>query len=285
MIGCPLCESIHTRTSRVYKDMVIYRCSVCGMMFQNPDSLPAQGPQLIEDMYTKYFSKIQHHLLLNKNRLERIKRYQERPFCDLNVLEIGVGSGALASLIVKEGASYQGLEPSGIFYNNITEKFPELKGRVLNRFYEDGYFKDRYFDLLIMTDTLEHIPSPVNFLNRIRKCLSNDGILYIEVPNESLLVFKGWLRRKFRMYSGYPTNADHVNLFTKATLRKAIISAGFNINSLFQVTVWGDLQRLSIALNTGNLYWWLKSTSIFFRLSKIDIILQQGVLVSVSHKL
>lgn len=285
MKSCPLCNGIYNKISYGYKDMVIYKCSLCGMLFQDPERLPRENPQLIEQMYTGYFSKIQHQLSLNRNRLERIRRYQGRPFSDLNVLEIGVGSGALGSLIVKAGASYQGLEPSATFYNNLIEKFPELKGRILNKSYEDAYFKDNYFDLLIMTDILEHIQNPVDFLKKIKKCLKDDGILYIEVPNESLLAFKGWLRGKFKLYGGYPTNPEHVNLFTKATLRRTLASAGFNIKSLFQVTVWGDPQRLGIAMDEDNLSWWLKCASLFFRRSKIDIILQQGVLVSVAHKL
>lgn len=285
MLTCPLCNGSNNRASCVCKDMVVFRCAACGMMYQDAKKIPTESWQSAETMYREYFSMVKPQMLLNKGRLGRIKKFLKFPLRALNVLEIGVGSGSLASLMVEEGVSYHGLEPVSACYIDLLTRFPELKGRVSNKFYEEGYFKDNYFDLLIMTDTLEHIPGPVSFLNKIRKCLKDDAILYIEVPNESLIRFKGWIRRKFKMYCGYPTHPQHISLFTMPTLGKTLEAAGFKTEALFQATVWGDKQRISIALNKDNLSWWLKGACFFFRHSRIDVMLQQGVIVSVSRKL
>ncbi len=282
MSKCPLCESVKTGIAYTYNDMVIYRCMVCGMMFQDPQKLPAEGMRLAKGMYAKYFSRIEHHLSLNKTRLKRIRSFLKKGFNGLDVLEIGTGSGALGSLLIKEGASYCGLEPSVEFYDNMVNNFPELQNRVLNSPYEEKDFAGRSFDLVIIIDTLEHIAYPLEFIEKMKERLKENGILYIEAPNESMMVFKGWLRKSFNIYSGYPTNPDHVNLFTSSTLAGLLAAAGFRRSSVLQATVWGDEQRLAIAFNKDRLSGWMKLASSFFRLTGIDLMLQQGVLVSVS---
>lgn len=283
MTGCPVCN--YTRIKPYYscQDMVIYRCLVCGMMFQDPASSPFTDAGLIEKIYGEYIFEFSSHLSLNRDRLERIKKYLKRPLSELKILEIGPGTGLLGSLLLEQGADYQGLEPSRTCYEYIANKFPPVAACVLNRFYEDGIFQDNYFDLIIMVDTLEHIPYPVNFLGRTMKHLKDNGLFYLEIPNESLLACKARLRKEFKMYYGYPTNPEHANLFTKTTLKKALNVAGLKGDRLFQITVWGDRQRLKIALGKRNNLL-VRLACNFFRLTKIDLLLQQGIIVSVSHK-
>jgi 2-polyprenyl-3-methyl-5-hydroxy-6-metoxy-1,4-benzoquinol methylase len=251
------------------------------MMFQDPRKPPFNNSALIEKIYAEYILEFNSHLGLNAARLRRIKTLIDKPLSGLKVLEIGVGTGILADLLTEGGTLYQGLEPSLACYKNTIAKFPALKNSVLNKFYEDGDFRHHYFDLIIIVDTLEHIPYPVDFLIKIKGCLIRGGSLYLEVPNESFLKYKACLRRKFKMYYGYPTNPEHASLFTPKTLRKALAAAGFKVDVFSQATIWGDPQRMNIALNSDKRPW-LKSASAFFRFTKIDLVLQQGVMVAFS---
>jgi 2-polyprenyl-3-methyl-5-hydroxy-6-metoxy-1,4-benzoquinol methylase len=281
VISCPVCSQAGNTQYYICKDMIIYKCPACGMMFQDPARKPFNDSALIEKIYAEYIQEFDSHRGLNTARLKRIESLVNKPLSGRKILEIGVGTGLLASLLMGQGASYQGIEPSAVCYENIVTRFPALKGNVLNKFYEEGDFNPGSFDVIIMVDTLEHIPYPVDFLKKIKKCLSPGGLLYLEVPNESLLKYKAFLRRRFKMYYGYPTNPEHANLFTLSTIQKTLARAGFKTEVLFQATIWGDQQRMNIALGAAN-RWWLKVACSFFRITKIDLMLQQGVIISLS---
>jgi 2-polyprenyl-3-methyl-5-hydroxy-6-metoxy-1,4-benzoquinol methylase len=43
---------------------------------------------------------------------------------------------------------------------------------------------DQSFDLVILSHVVEHVESPVEFLKEASTCLSDDGIMFVEVPNQ-----------------------------------------------------------------------------------------------------
>ena len=137
------------------------------------------------------------------------------------------------------------LNPALFFYNKILEKFPEIKETVYNCSLSDANIQKNSFDIIIMVDTLEHITYPNDFLKELSCYLKENGKLYIEVPNESLLGFKGYLRKVVGLYSGYPTHPNHVNMFTQASLKRLLCSAGFN-SRVSQFSILGDYARMSI---------------------------------------
>ena len=44
-------------------------------------------------------------------------------------------------------------------------------------------FNGKKFDVVFLLQVFEHISNPQNLLNQIKKCLNENGIIYIEVPN------------------------------------------------------------------------------------------------------
>ena len=46
------------------------------------------------------------------------------------------------------------------------------------------------FDIVTAFDVIEHVESPVNFLNMIKKYLKKNGIVLIYTPNKNSLGFK-----------------------------------------------------------------------------------------------
>ena len=218
-----------------------------------------------------------------RERLKHIRRFMGGDLRLKKVLELGAGEGILANLLIQNGAAYTGIEPSSLMYELAIKNFPNLKNNLINTPFDKGTFEKDYFDAVLLIDVFEHIPEPLNFLKKIKFCLKQDGILYIEVPNENFLKFKGFLRNKIGLYGGYPTHPAHVNLFTNKTLRKIFEFAGMIPIAIFQLTVWGNKQRLRLALK-NQLPKGLCSASVFLRLTKLDLILGQGNLVVAAKK-
>jgi 2-polyprenyl-3-methyl-5-hydroxy-6-metoxy-1,4-benzoquinol methylase len=43
------------------------------------------------------------------------------------------------------------------------------------------------FDVIVCSNVLEHVPSPLKVLRKISKCMNETGILYIEIPYEKIM--------------------------------------------------------------------------------------------------
>ena len=94
------------------------------------------------------------------------------------VLEIGCGAGGILSRYLDIGCEVLGLDFDENFLayaqkNNI----PVKRGSV-----EQLGFNEQY-DLIILSHVLEHIKYPSDFLEKLSRHLTNDGVLYIEVPS------------------------------------------------------------------------------------------------------
>lgn len=270
-VYCPLCGKTKTKIIYRYKDMCIYKCFFCYMMFQDSSKVVSEDP-----MYKKFYDEalLEYRIKLEEKRIQQISSYLKCNFKGLKVLEIGTGTGVLASLIIDQGAEYRGLETSEFFLKQILNNFPYLYNNVKNCILTNANFEKNYFDLILIIDTLEHIPFPAVFLEQLKTYLKNNGRIYIEVPNESLLIFKGYIRKILGLYNSYPTHPEHVNLFTMKTLKKTLNLAGF-FPTLSQMTILGNFERMKIILGVRR-HDLARLISNFFSLAKLDIIFQQG---------
>ena len=86
------------------------------------------------------------------------------------------------------------------------------------------------YDVVVAGDVIEHLTKPVEVLKSIREVLRPGGQLLLSVPN-----FGHWYPR-FRVVTGtfgYDRRGildnTHLRFFTRATLRRAVRSAGFDI--------------------------------------------------------
>ena len=74
--------------------------------------------------------------------------------------------------------------------------------------------EEKNFDLITFVHVLEHLDYPKNYLEKLKKNLSNDGIIYAEVPN---------------LY-GFPLGDPAHNIaFTRYSLGKIFLDLGFDI--------------------------------------------------------
>ena len=110
-----------------------------------------------------------------------------------HVLDIGGGLGLfsanfklnfpVSSVIILDKSLYKGIK-------EILTKFPTLK--ITDYFQEDIQKKTSLeknsLDLIFALDVLEHVENPSIAIDEILRILKEDGLLFISVPTESLLL-------------------------------------------------------------------------------------------------
>jgi len=210
-----------------------------------------------------------------QNNFEIIESYFGTNISQLKILEIGTGVGNLAFLLAQNSPLYQGIEQSKEHYNQAISDFPNLKGKVLNCSLENANFKSNYFDLIIMIDLLEHVYFPQYLLQQTKRYLKRTGVLYLQIPNEDWFIFRAHVRKLLGGYSRYPTNPGHVNLFTIRSLKKMLEMTNLGIQKSTQLTVLSDYGRVKIIFGFKFLFL-AKLVCIFFKITKLDILLNQG---------
>jgi len=141
-------------------------------------------------------------------------------------LDVGAADGICCFAATREGFEKAvGLEFDSSRIS-IAKKYAEHHGIQNVEFYAqkiEDFKSDRNVDFIRMGDVLEHLAQPGVVLESCKKILSQDGLLYIEVPNmESHSVRTHGLLHRFYQ-------PVHINYFTPKSLRQIVTQAGFKI--------------------------------------------------------
>ena len=135
------------------------------------------------------------------------------------VLEIGCSNGVFLDIYKENGWETFGVEPSknGIVAQNRGHK-------VYRDIFENVSLPKKYFDLVIMNHTLEHVKDANFVLEKINSILKTDGILFIDVPNAG-----GFLSKIMGDKWPHRLPLEHNYQFTKNSLTKYIINNKFKV--------------------------------------------------------
>lgn len=131
---------------------------------------------------------------------------------DSEILEIGCGTGYLLNELHKLGGEVTGYEPG---YSNIGKY--DLP--VFNTFFPTSSIKDKKYDCIIAYGVIEHIPNPVEFINKVKIYLKDDGILVVSVPDCMPYIKTGDLSMLLHEHYSYFTIDSLENLFEKLSFK------------------------------------------------------------------
>ncbi|OGC74556.1 hypothetical protein A2425_00805 [candidate division WWE3 bacterium RIFOXYC1_FULL_42_17] len=147
---------------------------------------------------------------------------------NLNILDVGCGTGALAHFLTKFG------DVTGFDMSPDAIEFCKHKG-LSNVFVQDvskleGEKHARKFNLIVALDVLEHVQDDILVMQKIREMLSDDGLFFVNVPAHKFL------------WSEHDEALEHKRRYHRLELTKKLNDAGFKIvsNSYF-VTVISPL--------------------------------------------
>ncbi len=132
-----------------------------------------------------------------KNEMNHLNRFEKQieiilnkfTAIDLNkkpqILEIGSGIGTFLSICKSRGIQAIGCDISEWAVLEANSKGLDTKHGTI-----DMFCKDNVFDIVCGFNIIEHLESPSEFLNQIKRVLKKDRLLVIETPiQESLMHF------------------------------------------------------------------------------------------------
>ena len=143
-----------------------------------------------------------------------------------NLLDVGCNEGRGLEFYRKNGLVAEGLELNSKAAAEARGKGFKVHGSTLEEF-----VADKKYDIVVLSNVLEHSLSPGNMLHHISKLLNSQGYIWISCPNS-----KSWLRNVFGRYWINWHVPFHVVHFSPKTLKEMLKKSGFEIVSLRQET-------------------------------------------------
>jgi len=211
----------------------VVQCNSCGLIFLNPRPTPRALVRLYEEDYPfeagappegwrswKMLRTFWHYLSGDSgDRL--IARLKGR------VLDIGCGYGKLMLPLKDRGCDVYGTE-----VNPNCVEFCRAAGlNVFAGTLEDARLPSGFADCVILSQVLEHVPSPKRTLQEIHRILRPKGTAYVFCPNGD-----GYLRDVFgRFWHGWHI-PFHLYVFTAETITTLADEVDFRVASVHTVT-------------------------------------------------
>ena len=240
--SCPVCN---TKSQSHYlnscdfllsrQDFSLVKCDACGVVYTNPRI----SEQTICNYYTPEYTS---YAVTGNNKLKRyIKNLTKFIYHDEHqkiacllkknnvrtVLEVGPGNGSLITYLHDNGFEVTGIELDYACVERI-----KAGGIACYQGTLEGVNDQLLtYDAVIMCQVLEHIYHPKIALNIIHSVLSDNGLLYLSVPNiasyEARLFGKYW--RGFDL-------PRHITHFSSETLGKLLNSSGYSVDKISNMT-------------------------------------------------
>ena len=245
---CDLCGGDRFRALRTQEKygfpIGVVLCKRCGLVFYNP--------MWTEEGYNEFYRKDYRHLTrtFDKDNLEeqgKFSRYLVTFLSDivkksstLRILEIGCDQGGILSILKESfGGEVYGIEP-----NEKACEVARKKGiEVSNKNFEAGDYPKEFFDLVIITKTLNHLVQPSRTLWETNRILKPTGKLYIDAKD----VVRGSSMTHFY------AQIDHPFMYGEHTLKILFKKNNFEVikvdrvkeKSGYDIRIVGEKQVLS----------------------------------------
>jgi SAM-dependent methyltransferase len=215
------------------KEYEIIKCDHCGFIHVNP--IPSEGA--LGHLYREQYYTLEKPQFIDR-QLEDLEWwhvvYNERydflekhlPAERRRMLDIGCGPGFFLQRGIERGWNCLGIEPS----RQASEYAKGLGVEVLNCFLHKAGFEEReqQFDVIHLSEVLEHIPDPLSLCKSAYTLLDKGGILCVVVPNDYNPVQK-LLKEQLGFPPYWIGPPHHINYFTFESLKRLLKRIGFNI--------------------------------------------------------
>ncbi len=136
-------------------------------------------------------------------------------------LDIGSGYGFFSQAALNQGFKVIAVNPA----SSENRIFQQLNGfEPIPQFFEEVDFGAEKFDLVILSQILEHLLDPLQVLVKIRNLLKPEGVIAIAVPNVDAILIK--ILKSKSSFLGLP---EHIIHFSRKGLGAILQRAGFEV--------------------------------------------------------
>ncbi len=195
----------------------IVRCVNCDLVYMNPrDKNVSALYEAAEDLF--YFSSAedrQASFEQDIKELHRVLRIESGE--GKKILDVGCSYGFFMDVAKRNRWEVYGCE--------LSKKHAAFAKKNLNNVCSKDIdscgFPEEFFDVVVLYDVLEHVPSPKIFLQKIASHTKPDGTIVVVTPNFSSI--------SARVMGGFWPNITRMHLyyFTPHTIRKLFMKSGF----------------------------------------------------------
>jgi glycosyltransferase involved in cell wall biosynthesis/2-polyprenyl-3-methyl-5-hydroxy-6-metoxy-1,4-benzoquinol methylase len=202
----------------------VVRCEDCGLVFLNPQPSDAELAKIYSADYflgsdsatgRQTVSEIKQATA--KLYLSKIRTYQALDHGRL--LEIGCGDGDFLVSAEKEGWHVTGVEYSSAASERARSRLKN--GDVRCGELVQANLPAEQFDLCVISDVIEHVRSPRDFLQEIHRVLKPGGTLFVATPS-----IDSWSARVMRQ-KWMEFKAEHLTYFDRQNLQTLLFESGF----------------------------------------------------------
>jgi SAM-dependent methyltransferase len=194
------------------------RCRSCQHLFM--ESFPA--PEVLGKLYARYgFARMSlaatPTFLRERGRAlaHELERYATRR----RILDVGFGAGVLLQAFTERNWQAYGIEASQAAVEQACAA--GLK-HVSHGDFLDASYADGFFDVVVMTELIEHLPDPRPYLQQAWRILRPGGLLYLTTPHG-----RGISARVLGLSWSVVAPPEHLNLFSRASLSLLLEQVGF----------------------------------------------------------
>ena len=193
----------------------LYKCKSCKLVFSESIGVNF-AEKYIDVIDQSYIDQIEFKKKTFELFFKKIKPYLNK---ELKVLEIGSYYGILGNLINPHVKEYHGQELSTHAANYAKKNF---NLNIITDQLEEYLKKNNKYDLIIMTDVIEHLDNPFEVLTLIDKNLAERGELILSTFNFDS-IFSKIMGKKYPwiipMHKYYFSNTTINNCLDKSNLK------------------------------------------------------------------
>ena len=141
------------------------------------------------------------------------------------LLDIGGGNGRYLFVLQKLGWQTYGIEPNSVSSGYARD---ELQLNVETGDLLNYKCEGKFFDVITMWHSLEHLYEPIPTLKEVKRVLKDDGLLVIAIPNIDSFAAKVFKENWYQLEVPI-----HLIAFSPDSITRMLDSAGFNVKKIY----------------------------------------------------
>ncbi len=175
-----------------------------------------------------FYDKIPEYVELQGYNPDKIRFILDSVDTGLRILDVGCNNGFIGSMLLRKKNDVYGID---IAEHKIRRaKKRGVKAIVIDVENESFPFRSNYFDIVLLTDVIEHVFDTDLLLQKIYKVLKPGGTLLITTPNVAslgrrlMLLFgiNPFLEYSTRYIDYVPRPVGHIRYYTHSDLRRQL---------------------------------------------------------------
>ena len=195
-------------------NLVVNRCLSCGFAYLASWEQSIEQSGALYDYYGRLNDEDFARRYSAENRARQQKLLNELAACTKGrrLLDVGCGDGQLL-----QTAGDEGWDALGIDLSETAIACCHRRGLSASRTdFFDVSLDEQRFDVIVMSELIEHVPAPQRFLKRAEELLEDGVVVYLTTPNF------GSLARRMLGESWSVIHPEHIGYFERSTIRKLV---------------------------------------------------------------